>query len=393
MAIASMKPTERLYYLDSQLLEFAATALEVRQAGELTHVVLDRTAFHPTGGGQPNDTGYIEADRVVDVIEGESGQIIHVIRGPATISAGQIVRGRIDAIRRLDHMQQHTGQHILSRAFVLECGAETRSFHLGAEYSTIDIELDEPNEEKLGAAEELANKIVFEDRPIRAHIFKEGAELRRIIEIEGFDMTPCGGTHAARTGQVGLIAIRSHERAKRMIRIEFLCGRRALLDYRAANRIAAKAAGLFSASRDALPELVASTIGENKSLKKKLRNLLEIALDSQAERMLKSADLRGSFKVIRAVFEDKDAEEVRILANKIIEREPAIALLGSRGGGAARLVFARSRSLWQDMGQLMQQACQVLGGRGGGRPEIAQGGGPQVDKLEEAINLAAEKIK
>lgn len=387
--------TERLYYSDSQLLDFTATVLEVRRAGDLTHVVLDRTAFYPTGGGQPNDTGYIEADRVVDVIEDESGQIIHVIEGRAAVSAGQVVRGRIDAGRRLDHMQQHTGQHILSRAFVQVCGAQTRSFHLGAESSTIDIELGELDEEKLRAAEELANQIVFEDRAIRVHMLdrEAGSDPTRIIEIENFDMTPCGGTHAARTGQVGLIAIRSHERAKRMTRVEFLCGRRALLDYRAANRIATRAAGLLSAGRDALPELVASIIDENKSLKKKLRGLLELALDIEAEKLLRAADPAGPFKIVRAAFEDKDAEELRILANKIVEREPAIALLGSKAGGAARLVFARSSSLAGDMGELMRQACDLLGGRGGGRAEMAQGGGPKMDKLEEAINLAAEKIK
>src|SRR5215813_15505359 len=237
--------TERLYYTDSGLLEFTASVIEVRETPDATHMILDRTAFYPTGGGQPNDTGSINGTEIIDVADGEAGTIIHIAHRTAGVSSnllvGKTVECRIDAARRLDHMQQHSGQHILSQAFVQACGAETRSFHLGSQTSTIDIELQTPTIELMRAAEDIANSVVFEDRPMRVHIVNEDEASRlplrkesavkgdiRVIEIENFDWSPCGGTHAARTGQIGLIAIRSFERAKKMTRVEFVCGGRAL---------------------------------------------------------------------------------------------------------------------------------------------------------------------
>src|SRR5262245_11998377 len=162
--------TERLYYTDSGILEFTASVTEVRETPEATHIILDRTAFYPTGGGQPNDTGSINGTEIFDVTEDEAGTIVHIARqkaeGLSAALAGKTVECRVDAPRRLDHMQQHSGQHILSQAFVQACGAETRSFHLGAVTSTIDIELQNPTDEHMRAAEEIANRVVFEDRPM-----------------------------------------------------------------------------------------------------------------------------------------------------------------------------------------------------------------------------------
>src|SRR5262249_18482609 len=169
--------TERLYYTDSGLLEFTASVIEVRETPDATHMILDRTAFYPTGGGQPNDTGSINGTQIIDVAEGESGTIVHIAeRSAARLSAalaGKTVECRVDAPRRLDHMQQHSGQHILSQAFIQACGAETRSFHLGVTTSTIDIELQNPTDEQMRAAEEIANRVVFEDRPMRVHLVSE----------------------------------------------------------------------------------------------------------------------------------------------------------------------------------------------------------------------------
>jgi len=255
------------------------------------------------------------------------------------------------------------------------------------------------------AAEEIANAIIFEDRPMRVHLVSEEEARQlplrkeaavegtiRVIEISDFDWPPCGGTHAKGTGQIGLIAITSYERAKKMTRVEFVCGHRALDEYRTANKTALAVAQLFSAERDAAPELVACAIQESKSLKKRIRELLEIAVTVEATEMLAAAMPVGEFKLVRAAFDGRDLEEVRWLATKITQAEPSVALLGTKDAGAARLVFARSASLNQNMGQLLAEACQLLGGRGGGRPELAQGGGPDATQLEAAINLAAEKL-
>lgn len=401
-----MQPTDRLYFRDSSLLEFSTTVLEVKPTERGDCVVVDQTAFYPTGGGQPNDTGTLGDVRVIDVFEDEAGAIYHVVETPGLLAPGQAVTGAVDRARRLDHLQQHSGRHVLSQAFVQTCGAETRSFHLGAQTSTIDIEMNSPTDELMRAAEDLANDIVFEDRPMRVHLVneEEAAKLPlrkesavrgnvRVIEVEDFDWSPCGGTHAARTGQIGSIAIRSYERAKKMTRVEFVCGARALAEYRLANKAAFAVARLFSAERDSSPELVDRTIHENKALKKRVRELVELAMSAEAAEMLSAATASVGFKVVQAVFDARDLEEVRMLASKIVQREPSVALLATKDNEAARLVFARSASLAQNMGQLLAEACEALGGRGGGKPDLAQGGGPNVHKVEEAIRAAVEKVK
>ncbi len=400
-----MQPTAKLYFRDSSLLEFSATVIDVKPSERGDCVVVDKTAFYPAGGGQPNDTGTLGEARVVDVFEDEAGTIYHVVEQAGLIKAGQDVIGVIDRARRLDHQQQHSGQHLLSQAFVQACGAETRSFHLGSQTSTIDIELQSPTSDLLRAAEDIANAVVFEDRPMRVHLVTEEEAARlplrkesavrgdiRVIEVENFDWSPCGGTHAARTGQIGLIAIRSYERAKKMTRVEFVCGSRALADYRLANNTAFAVARLFSAERDSSPELVARAIQENRSTKKRVRDLLDLAMIAEASEMLAASAESGRFKIVHAVFEERDAEEVRVLAAKIVQREPSVALLATKYAGAARLVFARSASLEQNMGQLLAEACETLGGRGGGKPELAQGAGPNVERAEETIRAAVEKI-
>jgi alanyl-tRNA synthetase len=404
--LTNMEPTSKLYFRDSSLLEFSATVIDARSSERGDFVVLNQTAFYPTGGGQPNDVGTLGGVRVIDVFEDESGTISHLVQPGGSFDAGREVIGAVDPARRMDHLQQHSGQHILSQAFVQACGAETRSFHLGSQSSTIDIELQSPTSEIMRAAEDIANAVVFEDRPMRVHMVNEDEAARlplrkesavrgdiRVIEVENFDWSPCGGTHAARTGQVGLIAIRSHERAKKMTRVEFVCGGRALVDYRLANSTAFAVARLFSAERDSSAELVARALQESKSTKKRVRELLELAMIAEASRMLAASAETGGFKVVSAVFEERDVEEVRVLAAKIVQNELSVALLATKQAGAARLVFARSASLEQNMGQLLAEACVTLGGRGGGKPELAQGGGPNVERVEEAIRTASEKIR
>lgn len=400
-----MKPTEKQYFQDSSLLEFSATVVEVKPSEHGDCIVLDRTAFYPTGGGQPNDTGLLGETRVVDVFEDEANIVYHVVQPAGSIEAGQAVIGKIDRPRRLDHLQQHSGQHLLSQAFVQTAGAETRSFHLGSHTSTIDIELQSPTDDLMRGAEDLANAIVFEDRPMRVHMVNdEGASLLplrkesavrgniRVIEIENFDWSPCGGTHASRTGQIGLIAIRSYERVRKMTRVEFVCGGRALSEYRLAKDTAFAVARLFSADREKSPELVAAAMQENKGLKRRIRDLLELAMSAEAAEMLALAPPSQNFKIVQAVFVGRDLEEVRMLASKIVQREPSVALLATKDSGGARLVFARSASLTQNMSQLLTEACDTLEGHGGGNPELAQGGGPNVERVEEAIGTASEKI-
>lgn len=401
-----MEVTRKLYFTDSSVLQFQAKVIRVESVDGVERVALDQTAFYPTGGGQPNDLGKINDADVVDVIEEVDGTIFHVMNQTGRILAGQSVEGSVDKGHRLDHLQQHSGQHILSQAFIQACNAETRSFHMSAQTSTIDVELQTPTDEAMRAAEEIANAIVFDNRPMRIHVVDEaGAALLplrkesalsgliRVIEVEDFDWSPCGGTHARQTGEIGLIAIKSFERVKsNLTRVEFVCGHRALEDYRLANQTAVTTARLFSVGREGAPDLVAKAIQENKALKKRMRDLLDLAIQAEAIEMLNAAPVSADYKVIQAVFENREADEIRLLASKIIVQESAIALLATKDASGAKLVFARSANLSQNMGQCLAQACQILGGRGGGRPEMAQGGGNDLSRLDEAMSNALQNV-
>src|SRR6266545_2938187 len=233
--------TERLYYSDSYIREFDANVVEQTAHEGKTAVVLDRTAFYPTSGGQPFDLGTLSGAKVLDVVDTDDGRILHVVdRAPD----GARVNGQIDWVRRFDHMQQHTGQHVLSAAFDRLLNARTESFHLGVEYSTIDLARELPAAE-IARAEEEANRVVWEDRPVairfagpdeiaklplRKEPKREG--ILRLIDVQDFDLSACGGTHVARTGAIGLIAVAATERLRGGSRVTFLCGGRALAGYR-----------------------------------------------------------------------------------------------------------------------------------------------------------------
>jgi alanyl-tRNA synthetase len=393
-----MPVTERLYYSDSHLIEFDARVVDVTdRVSGWTAVVLNRTAFYPTGGGQPSDTGTLNGARVVECIDDGDKGVLHVVQGAAPARDG-IVHGRIDWPRRLDHIQQHTGQHILSQAFVTLFNAPTKSFRVIDTSCQIDVELKNPTTEIIERAVELANNVIWEDRAItiRNVTSSEAAELSlrkepardgelRLIEIEGFDLTPCGGTHAYRTGEVGMIAVRSWERAKGLTRIEFVAGTRALADYRRANKSARDVAALFSTGRDDAPQLAAQMVDENKELHRRVRVLEEVAAGVEADKLLAQA----SDGVITQVFDDgRSAESLKKLAHALIATPGTIALLGSRDKDTARLVFARSAEASGDMSLLMREACTMLDGRGGGKPDLAQGGGKNISRLRDALNHA-----
>ncbi len=396
-----MAVTERLYYSDSHLIEFEARIVDVTErVSGWTAIVLDRTAFYPTGGGQPSDTGTLNGSRVVECIDDGDKGVLHVVQGAAP-RRDSVVRGRVDWARRLDHIQQHTGQHILSQALITLFNAPTRSFRVMEASCEIDVELDNPTTEVIERAVELANNVIWEDRaitilnvtpdqaaelPLRKESAREG-ELR-LIEIEGFDLTPCGGTHAYRTGEVGMIAVRSWERAKGLTRIEFVAGTRALADYRKANKTAREIAAMFSTGRDDAPQLAAHMVEENKELHRRIRVLEEEAAGVEAERLLATA--RDG--IVSRVFEGRDAESLKKLAHALISAPGTIALLASRDKDMARLVFARSADAPGDMSALMREACARLDGRGGGRPDMAQGGGKRVEQLEETLRLMEEKL-
>ncbi len=393
--------TERLYYNDSQLLEFTAQVTSVVELERGHHAVeLDRTAFYPTGGGQPTDVGTLNEVRVLECLETSDDVVLHVIEGTAP-RVGETVEGQVDWVRRRDHIQQHTGQHILSQAAFQLFGAETKGFRITDDVTQIDLTLEADNAavpDALRRAEDLANQIVFENRAIRTHeltpddaaklpLRKESfvSDCVRVVEIEDFDWSPCGGTHAQRTGEVGLIAIRNWERAKQMVRVEFVCGVRALRDYREANQITRELARSFTIGRGEIQAAVARAQEESKHWQRRARALATIAAQVEAAALWEAADEQDGRRVVTHIFTDRNFEEAKLIAHRLVGRPHTIALLATIENEAARLVFARSSDLSADMNALMKVACERLVGRGGGKPDFAQGGGSAIDALPDVL--------
>lgn len=407
--------TERLYYQDSHLNEFEARVTNVSpQDGSHSIVTLDRTAFYPTGGGQPHDTGEIIAGgrkfRVVDCVDDE-GDVRHIVEasGESKFEIGAQIIGRIDYARRLDHIQQHTAQHILSRAFLDLFDATTAGFRMTENYSEVDIKLDAPDDEKIKRAVERANQIVWSNLPVRVSFMDaeeaqrrgvrrrfERAGTLRVVEIENYDLNPCGGTHAHATGEVGLIAVRAWERAKGMTRIEFVAGSRALADYELMNRNLRRIASLFSVGSDEAFESVARLQDENKSLSRRLRDVNEsLARHEAAELVALTEDSNNGAHIVARVFDDKNFDELKQLAHALAARTKVVALLAAvQEDGAAQLVFARSADAQTDMNALLRETCSRFGGRGGGRPDFAQGGGrASREQLDAALSELAHRLK
>ena len=384
--------TIRLYYDDSYLKEFAAVVLEVRDRGGKPAVVLDRTAFYPTSGGQPHDTGFLGAARVLDVEESPSGEIVHILDSP--LQPGP-VSGRVDWERRFDHMQQHTGQHILSQAFIQVAQASTVSFHLGVETSTIDLDLHDPSPSVMDRAEHLATSIVFENRPIRilkvdrAQLSELGVRKEshregeiRVIEVNEFDRSPCGGTHMRRTGEVGLICLPGYERYKGGTRVEFVCGGRVLKVFRTEHDILKELAKLCSSHFKELPRLTDKLLQDRTALARENTRLLERMLEMEAQELLDRADMLSGIKIVRRSYADRGLDTLKVLAQKTTALAKAVAIFGV-AQEPAQVAVAKSPNTPGDCGQAVKAVAAKSGGRGGGRPDTAQAGGIALADLED----------
>lgn len=397
--------TERLHRRDPYLLEFDASVVARRDHAGRPAVVLDRTAFYAESGGQPSDAGTLGDAHVLELIE-DGAQVLHVLDRPL---AAERVRGRVDADRRRDHMQQHHGQHLLSRALVDVAGAATVAFHLGAEQTTVD--LDRPlGEEQARAAVRLANQVVWQARPVRvatlsaAEARAEGLEAPagveaeiRVVEAEGFDRQPCSGTHPRTTAEVGVVVVTTLERYKGATRVHFLCGERALAAFARRQAVLDQLVSTLSAPLDQLAQAATRLKDELAASERRAKSLLERALDGDARRLLAAAQGDGPAAtasapaVVVAAFDGWSPDELRLLAGRVVELQPAVALLGSRSG-KAHIVFARSEGLSHDVQALLRTAVEQLGGRGGGRGNLAQGGGDRVERLDEVLALARNAI-
>jgi alanyl-tRNA synthetase len=390
--------TDRLYYSDPFNREFDATVVGADVRDGRASVRLDRTCFYPTSGGQPFDTGRLAGYPVVDVEDDESlGEVVHVLdltagsksgqenAATTALQPGQVVHGSIDWSRRFDHMQQHTGQHVLSAALVRLFDVRTVGFHLGADASTIDL-AREVSTREVQSAEDEANRIVWEDRPvsIRFATADEAARLPlrkepsrtgtlRLIDIEDFDLSACGGTHVGRTGQIGVIAITAWERFKGGQRVEFRCGRRALTCLRTLRDTTASGAKLLSVPAPDIPDAIGRMLADARDQRRSLAALQAELARYRANELAGSAVTTAAGPaVLRAL--EADANTLKTLAAAIVARGGLVAVLVSASRPALAVV-SRSADATVASNEILTQLIAKFDGRGGGKPDLAQGGG------------------
>jgi alanyl-tRNA synthetase len=375
--------TDRIYYTDPGCRAFDATVVAAEPAGEVTRVRLDRTAFYPTSGGQPFDMGRLGDARVVDVVDEEGGEIVHLV--DRMLPTGARVHGELDWPRRFDHMQQHTGQHLLSAAFDRLFDVRTVSFHMGAEASTIDL-AREVSAPETAAAEAEASRIVWEDRPVtvrfatddevaRMPLRKESARtgLVRLVDIADFDLSACGGTHVPSTGAVGVVAVAGWERFKGGSRVTFVCGGRALRSHAALRDVVAAATRTLSVSAGDLVTSIERLQNDARESARTIRRLQEETAVTAAENLRARAETIGPHRVVLTAAAGQDVAGLKMLASAIVS-EPGLVALVVGEGSPTPVVLARSADVALDAGAWIRGAAATLGGRGGGRPEQAQAG-------------------
>ena len=390
----------KLFQADAYRTEFEGRVVSCTPFGDAWAVVLNQTCFYPASGGQPSDGGTLGGAPVVDVRAEEDGTIVHVVGAPLTGT----VAGRVDWNRRLDHMEQHTGQHLLSAAFVHLFQAETVSWHLGVEASTVDIAMDSLSAEQVEELELTCNRLIRSGLPVHVHLCQPDEALKlplrkppsvsgpiRVVEIEGYDWSPCGGTHLKSIGELGLLKIKAWERYKRTMRVTFLAGQRALHDYLALDRMTRDLGRRLSIGPHDLPRWADRTQEELNSLRKRVRTQQEQLLAVEAEQLLADARRIGPARVVRHIFGGRPADELRLLAAKVAAAPGCVAVFGTRGA-VPQLILHRATDVRVDVGQILSEVLPIIDGKGGGSPIQAQGGGSRPERLEEALDAAVSRI-
>ena len=393
--------TERLYYDNAYLTEFDAVVEKVSVRNGKQIAALNRSAFYPTSGGQPFDTGTLNGARVTDVFVNADGEVWHEIDGE--LSIGDRVHGKIDWARRFDHMQQHGGEHMIAGAVYALTGGMTIGLHLGAETSSIDVEFADgtthADDALIRQIEDYVNIRIQQDHPVRCW-FPDADELARlplrkaptvkehvrIVAMGDFEMVACGGTHPSSTGQIGLVKIVSAAPARGKLRLTFVCGMRAYRDYRANYDAAWAAANALSTRPEKLAETVLSLQNRLKEAEHALNALRREKILSDAHSWVERAAHTQEGHLLITEYVDGDMAALKDAASAIIREPNRIALLAAGTGEKCSLLFARSDDVDIHMGKLLADAVKPLGGKGGGRPDFAQGSGP-IAALEAAKKM------
>ncbi|MFC4409098.1 alanine--tRNA ligase-related protein [Chungangia koreensis] len=390
---------DRFYYIDAYMQEFDAIVLNEGEDDRGRYVILDNTAFYPTGGGQPHDTGLLNEVPVIDVEEVDE-EIRHYIAD--TLHKGDQVVGRVNWERRFDHMQQHAGQHILTAAFVELFDIQTVSFHLGKELVSIDLDVEEVSSEQLQEAERLANRIILENRPIETKFVSEADldqyKLRkalavtdeiRLVIIPEFDYNGCGGTHPSTTGQVSAIKVLSTERQKKKVRIHFVCGDRVLAQLHKKNEIVSEAMKSLSSPEEEVPEVIEKILATNRALEKSLEASKEELLVFEANGLMEKVQ----DGMVTSAFISRSIQELQKLARLVVgQHSEVIVLFASESDGKLQFVAAKGDFVKQSMKEISTNVLTAINGKGGGSDSFVQGGGERSMSAEELLVLMREAL-
>lgn len=398
--------TIKLYHENAYIKDFTANITKVNPLPDNKWAItLDRTAFYPTSGGQSFDCGFLDDLPVIDVQE-DGEEVVHIVDVQPNTSQ---VQGHIDWARRFDHMQQHSGQHVLSGAFYSVLKANTVSFHLGTESSQIDLDIETLTPENLQAIEAAANQIVFSAKAIHTHWLNQDTIHRfplrkppakdfseiRLVEIADFDYSACCGTHVANTGEIGLIKIRSWERKNNGIRVDFVCGWRGLRDYQQKNIILQQVSSCLSLPISAIFEGIEKQLLKTETTTKELIAAKQELHRNLATTLYQQGDLIRHYKLIVYTLTSATPNEVTNLAKELISNPHIIALICGINAdqSKAHLVFSTSPDVCLSMNQELKKILPLIDGKGGGNSQSAQGGGSKIDQLPAALSLAADSIK
>lgn len=395
--------TEKIYRDNTYLRELSAKIIEKKYQKGAFHLTLNRTLFYPhLSGGQPKDEGTINGVKVVDVYE-KNNEIYHVVENDIFDNN---VTLNIDWDVRFDHMQQHTGQHILSTVFSKLYNAKTVGFHLGSEFVYVDIELPKLEEDDIRKIEGFANKIVFSNFEVKSYgiakcevsklpLRKQPTvnENIRIVEINGIEYVPCGGTHVASTGEVGMIKIRKWEKYKGNVRIEFECGYRALEDFRWKNDYLNEISNLLSVKDIDSLEGVKRIYDENKQLIKDIRNLKNNMMQYEIKELINNSIKNNDVKIVVNIFDDKSFKDVQYVSKEITNNLTSIVIFGVIENDKCKLLLSRSDDIDINMKEIFKDVIGIINGQGGGNSKMVQGGGNRIDKLERCIKTSLKLIE
>lgn len=396
--------TERLYYTDAYATSFEGTVVAAGAVQGHPALALDRTHFYPTSGGQPHDTGTLAGRAVVDVVA-QGALVWHCLDEAPAVNVGAPVAGSVDWPRRYDHMQQHSGQHLLSQVFARLFAFETVSVHFGDCESTLDLETATVEPEQLAAAEGVANELAYQALPIFAY-FVADAELGRlplrrppkvsgqirIVEIAGYDYSACGGTHVRSTAEIAPVKLLRQERRRGQTRLTFKCGLRAMEDYALKHRLLVETAAIFNNEVTAVPSLVQRMLAQNQALQRQVEMLTGQLLAAEVDELLATAIRAGACRVVRRLYPDRSPDALKQTAALLRAQPQTVALLGTTAGDKLTLVFGRSDDVDLHMGNLLRDTLKAFGGGGGGRPEVAQGGAGDPALGDAVLALAMSSI-